>query len=364
MPQVHFLPWAGLDRPLKVGRVTIEPWLSVRSRLQKQAIAFLDPYFARYVKNDGAAVSDIALVFSGNDAVADISSQQRQLLRRAVDALAFASILAHLRVIVRTQNTSFGVPNSERFQLITQNFAPGQYSVAVLSGGVTHAWTLSAIHFCIPWCVGGSMDQVDEDLLKALGLILNRRRGAALRERLFRALEWFRLAHTGSDDTDSTSRLVMMATAFEVLLEPPNPFQKRSAMGEALTVLTERPNLKTKTVKIAKKTYKFNAPAVWLDKFYQIRNSIVHGDRVRQQSLRYAVSGRPWLTHLHVADLVMWEIVVWELVTVKLLGQNALHLAKVFAKFGSGKPTSELIRQITASNLDIDAMHQDLSWCK
>lgn len=103
----------------------------------------------------------------------------------------------------------------------------------------------------------------------------------------------------------------MMATAFEVLLEPPNPFQKRSAMGEGLTKLTDRSNLKTKQVKIANKSCAFNAPAVWLDTFYQVRNSIVHGDKVKQKSLAYPVKGRPWLTHLHTADLVMWEIVLW-----------------------------------------------------
>jgi hypothetical protein len=364
MAQVHFLPWAGIKKPLQIGRVTIEPWRSVRSRLPKPAVTFLDVYFKRYVNNDGTSVDDIALVFAGTDPIGDITPIQRRVLRRAVDALTFASTLPHLLTILRTQNTSFGLPRSERFQMITQFFQSGQTSVAVVSGGVMHAWGLADVHFCIPWCAGSSMYQTDEDVLTALGLVLNGRRGAPTRERLFRALEWFRLAHTGSDDTDDASRLVMMATTFEVLLEPPNPFQKRSAMGEALTVLTQRPDLKVKDVKIANKIYKFNAPAAWLDIFYQVRNSIVHGDKLKQKSLAYPVAGRPWLTHLHVADLVMWEIVLWELVAVKLLGKDAMHLAMAFAKLFSGKVTPSLVRHIAASNLGIDDMHKNLAWCK
>lgn len=364
MPQVHFLPWAGITTTIKVGRVTIEPWRTVRTRLARPAAAFLASYFARYRTNTGSAVRDIALAFLGNDPIADLSVSQRHFLRRAVDALTFASLLPDLLAIVRSQNPSFGVARSERFQLITQLFQTGQTSIGVVSGGIMQVWGLRQIHFCAPWCVGSGQYRTDEELLKALGCILNGGRGAPLRERLFRALEWFRLAHAGSDDMDDSSRLVMMATAFEVLLEPPNPFQKRSAMGEALTQLTHDLQLKTANITIAKKQYTFTAPAVWLDAFYQVRNSIVHGDKVKQKSLRHPLPGRPWLTHLHLADFVMWEIVLWELVAAKLVAKHAAKTAAAFAKLGSGRATLSLIRTITADSLGIDGLHRSLSWIK
>jgi hypothetical protein len=138
-------------------------------------------------------------------------------------------------------------------------------------------------------------------------------------------------------------------------------------MTQALHTLTDRDNLRQKTLKIGKKKIRVNAVAVWLDRFYQLRNAIVHGSRVTPSQLMYPVTGRPWLTHLKVAALVLWEAISWELANDRLLGNKAKQHADWLAQqFGKKHADKSLIRQATASLMGIntDEYHVDLGWTK
>lgn len=367
MSEVHFLPWAEIKQHLAVGSVTIAPWADIRTQISDAERKFLDLYFRRHITHDGHPVDHIAVAWTGSNPIAALNVPQRVLIRRAIDALIFVAITTTLKTIINTTNTSMGVPHSERFQLVTQVFKDTEPFVAVSSGGTLHGWRLNDIHFCTPWHMGSALYSVNDDLLAALGKLLRRPRGAKQRERIFRALEWFRLAHSGNDETSDQSRVVMMATAFEILLEPADPFQKRRLMTQALHTLTDRDNLRQKTLKFGKKKIRVNAVAVWLDRFYQLRNAIVHGSRVTPSQLMYPVTGRPWLTHLKVAALVLWEAISWELANDRLLGNKAKQHADWLAQqFGKKHADKSLIRQATASLMGIntDEYHVDLGWTK
>jgi len=367
MSEVHFLPWAEIKQRLTVGSVTIASWADIRTQIADAEREFLDLYFHRHITHDGHPVDHIAVAWTGSNPIAALNVPQRVLIRRAIDALIFAAITTTLKTIISTMNTSMGVPHSERFQLMTQLFKDTEPFVAVSSGGTLHGWGLNDIHFCTPWHTGSAHYSVNDDLLAALGKLLTRSRGAKQRERIFRALEWFRLAHSGNDETSDQSRIVMMATAFEILLEPADPFQKRFLMTQALHTLTDRDNLRQKTLMIGKKKIRVNAVAVWLDRFYQLRNAIVHGSRVAPSQLMYPVTGRPWVTHLKVAALVLWEAISWELANDRLLGNKAKQHADWLAQqFGKKHADRSLIRQATASLMGIntDEYHVDLGWTK
>ncbi len=367
MAEVHFLPWALIKKPLSIGPVTIAPWKDIRGNVRVAERQFLNNYFARHITHDGRPVEDISIAMIDSDPLAELSPKQRAIIRRAIDALTFASIIPDLRTILSTANTSIGVPNSERFQLVTQMFKDTQPFVAISSGGTRHTWGINEIHFCTSWHAGSSHYRTDENLLTGLGKLLKGSRGAMFRERVFRAIEWFRLAHSGNDETSDQSRVVMMATAFEVLLEPADRFQKRLLMTQALHDLTARDNLKRKTLAISNKTITVNAVAAWLDRFYRLRNDIVHGSRITPTQLAYPVLGRPWLTHLRVAALVLWEAISWELANERLVGKKARdHANWLSRQFGKPRAEDSFVRKVMASMMGIntDEYHDDLGWTK
>jgi hypothetical protein len=235
MSELHFLPWAEIDSTLQVGPVTITPWLEARKLLAQDLREYLDSYLSRHVRNDGSSVKNInVLGLADGDLLADAPPEQATMFRRAVDILIFATVVPSILTNVATENESPGVPNSERFQLITQRFQRTQPYVSVVSGGTMHVWGIKKIHFCMPWHVGTSLYRRNLSMIDAMGALLHEPPSESA-TRLFRALEWFRLAHTGSDETSHLSRAVMLATVFEILLEPCDRREQRLGMTGTIT---------------------------------------------------------------------------------------------------------------------------------
>jgi len=249
---LHFLPWAGKLAMQTIGPVTLTPWRDLRTTIHAKPRDFFDHYFTRYLDHSQTPVTEITIATITTDPLAEITADQRATIRRAIDALTFACIIPNLDIRISTGN-HVGIPNSERFTLITQvtDLRPG---IAVSTRGVTHAWGINQVHFCMPWAAGTKEYQTNRDLLAGLGSVLNNHLGTDTRNRLSRTIEWFRLAHTGSDETSNASRLVMMSTAFETLLEPDNPHEKSAPMAARLHELTNDPHLASTAIKIGKKT--------------------------------------------------------------------------------------------------------------
>jgi Apea-like HEPN len=361
MSQINFMPWAKLGGPTTLGSVRLVPWMQLRAGIPADVRAFLDRYFARYVTNDGQPMQDIPIAYVGNDPLAELTPEQRSVIQRAIDVLTFSAVTSQLLRIIRSGNSSFGVPNSERFQLVTQRFKDFEPYIAVKSGGVMHAWGINDIHFCMPWCVGSDFYHVDDEVLVSIAQYVQEPTPAA--HRIARAFEWFRLAHTGNDDTSELSRVIMMATAFEILLEPADPYQKRKSMTRALHNIVAQKGVKVTRVRIGNEDHDLCAPAVWLDGFYRLRNKIVHGDQVVIDDLRYPGTNLPGLSQRIVAAVVMWEVVMWHLFDAGLVAKGSYKLAKMYANFAAeDEPDSEFVRYVAAGNLGIKNVHAALRW--
>ena len=71
--------------------------------------------------------------------------------------------------------------------------------------------------FSCPWGLGGSFGFPDAQLLTGLGTLLSSDDLADSKERVFRSLQWFRLAHTDGDNISELMKLVLQCTSFEIL---------------------------------------------------------------------------------------------------------------------------------------------------
>jgi hypothetical protein len=378
-PELHFLPWAGNTKTITIGPVAITPWTTLRKTLPAPARTFLNKYFSRYRTNDNKPIQNISIASIGTNPLQALAKDQHQTIRRAVDALTLTSIIPTLRKRINVGH-GFPTPTSERFQLVIQNVVDYTGRIGIVAAGITHLWSINQIHLTIPWHVGGDTYDTDEALLTALGKLLGAQRHKRLRERIFRTIEWFRLSRTGSSETSDASRLVMKATAFEVLLQPADPTQKRRLMREALQKLTDQDTLKRTRIwisthkKTGKRTYvTVNPIAAFFDTLYRKRNKIVHGEKVTTADFIYEGAGRKCLL-LDVADLVLCEAIIWELVNHRLLGgeqRRAAHrFSKRVAKLHNAKATTPsgasdaLIKRFISSSLNLTPSHRTLGWSK
>lgn len=358
MSQINFMPWVKLDHAIVLGPTEFAPWSIARVEVEADVRNFVDRCFARYVMNDGTPMSDVTVAVLNGDPTMDLTDEQRRVIQRSVDVMAFAAVTEQLRTAVCTDHGGLGVSNSERFQLVTQRLGNLDDYISVVSGGYQHGWRINDVHFCLPWCAGSSFVTIENDIAVPLSAFVHD--ASVLGERLGRALEWFRLAHTGNEDTSELSRIVMMATAYEILLDPDD--EKRKGICKAIDRFTAQNGLRTAPVRIGGEQLTLTMPAVWFDEFYRLRNAIVHGDSLHPDALRYQLATRP-LSHRVVGTLVLWEVVMWLLYERGDVGQGAYGTAKLFSKFaGEDEPESEFVRYVASSTLGIDRVHRAFGW--
>jgi len=357
--EVSFLPWAEINQPLSVGPVRFWRFATQADReIQDNRIRdHLTRYFRCYVNHDGEPVDTVTVCSHGHSDFRGLSDQEHRDLRRAVDAVIFATIAPQNKVAVCADNRTMGPPSSNVFELLTQGFLPGSDDIAIRAGSTQHGgWKIGQIVFPKPWEVGGPFGISEKELLEGLGKCFHIDFPADIRERIFRSLEWFRLAHVEGGGTSWLSKVVMMTTAFEILLQFPRERKRQHFVRFMEDHIASSSFLKD-TRTNGRKTYKLALVACWAWDFYEVRSRIVHGDLVPTSQSAY----RGWVTHLIVADLVFWECLTRELFNQQCIGDIVRACAEEIEKLltSSDETSSD---QLLGTFLGYDEVHKALGW--
>jgi len=360
--QVSFMPWAGIEKEIKLGPVTFWPFSTQASeRVGDKAIReHLERNFRCYVDHKGNPINTVTVCSHGLSDFRQLSPVEADETRAAVDALIFSIVCRATNATVCANNKSMGPPSAERYQLITQNFRPGEDDIAVRAGSVlSGGWKIGEIFFPMPWSTGGAFASPDSRVLEAFSKTPESGFLVEGKERLFRSLEWFRLAHVESDDVSVLSKVVMMATAFEIVLGVPNVRDKSGWVADEVAGRCSEPESLPETRK-GKKGKDQTRPKIgwWAWDFYKLRNAIVHGDTIQQGQLRFQSIERTWLTHLIVADLVLRELVMRELYRYGCVGENIRKCAAECDKILPGTAES----RHASWCLGFDDVHRALGW--
>lgn len=252
------------------------------------------------------------------------------------------------------------------FHLITQNFLPGNNHLAVRAGSCLHGgWEIGEITFPQPWSSGGILGVPDTKLLAGFDKVFEPTFPDDVRERLFRSLEWFRLSHVENDDISPLSKVIMMATAFEILLQVPNvPRKKQWIADEIEKRISTDDFLREKREDPKGKEQTYSKAAWWIWDFYELRNCIVHGDQIKLERLRYPTPDRDWLTYLLVADIVFWECVQRELFDQECIGDDVRSCARKWDEAFPDEPKGTSEELLAEWFFGFNDIHRALGWQK
>lgn len=357
--EVMFMPWADKRKDHVIG--PFRCWAWDKSRVSNADVAkHLDRYFKGHVDMYGNPVSSITIL-SESDDFSPVSKAMTDKARLAVDMLMFSVIYPGVKASVRNDTRNMPPPTADSFQLVKQRFTPGDKSFAIVTGDAMHAGEIGKLRVTRPWDVGG-FGFPDEELLHGLAGVFGRRAKADTRERFKRSLEWFRLAHTSGDGASALTKLVMMSTAFEILLQIPDGPGKTQKFVQAVEDRICRPQTKKmtrSTIKVGNKagiskSATHSLPGWWANDFYDLRSRVVHGDVVQPNRLKY----RRWLTHLIVADLVFGECIESDLYKLRLIGRDIRKSLRSHA----GNNANEIEQSMTDWLLGHSDVHRKLGW--
>lgn len=363
--QVSFLPWFNLHKIVKLGPITFWPYYkeTFQRICDSEIKAHLDKYFKCYIDHAAKPVDTITICSYNNLDFSPLSDTEYQQLRNAVDALLFASIVPQVERGVCNNNQSWGPPSANIFELVTQNFQPGDDNVAVQAGSLKSVgWRMQDITFAKPWAKGGAPSSPNEALLKEFEVCFSNNHLYSLSQRVFRSLEWFRFSHIEGGDISTLSKLVMMSTAFEILLQFP-PDSKRNFFVKVMEekIATDK-YLKDNRTGNKGKTYTHSLAGWWAWDYYEIRNQIVHGDPISTDRLIY----KDWITHLIVADLVFLQFMQQELLNHKCfdddLQSEETNVDKILDKLFPDEPQGRTIRKLPKRIIEFGEAHRSLGW--
>jgi hypothetical protein len=310
-----FMPWAHLGREITIGPVSVWPHraLAAKKIKDKAVRAHLRRLIRRYVEVNGKQTKGPAVVTHGETDFRILTDEEWADVRVACDALIFSIVYPNLLGAVVWRNQG-GPPSADRYKLYTQHFQPGKDWLAVIAGSRRAFWGINDITFQSPYCLGGFDSRPQERLIEGMANLFSPRFDPERKRRIIMALEWFRLARSEVDEITPFNKVVMMATAFEILLQLPSGKEKASAMRKRIN-----PILAHKDSILEKRTLKDRIgndyevevikAAWWASDFYSLRNAIAHGDDVTIPQLMF----NKHISHLHVATLVFGELLVWEL---------------------------------------------------
>lgn len=359
--QISFMPWAGLNKAVTLGPVTFWPYRSeAESRITDPDLrSYLDKYFESYVDNKGQPVDTITVCSYGTINFLELNDKEFDELRNCCDALLFSVIAPQTKNAVCANNNSFGPPSSDAFVLITQNFQMNDDYVNVRAGSLLSAgWRIGEVTFPRPWSMGGCFGAPDRDLVMGFGKCFSLGFPQDIKERLFRSLEWFRLAHTESEQISEHSKIVMMATGYEILLKFPMNGKRRFFTKYVEDNISSDEFARGTRIDHKNKPFDMSLVSCWAWDFYELRSKIVHGDSVPVGDFIY----RNWITHQIVSDLVFLECTKKELFRNMCIGENVYSCAKTITKSSEEHEKKAVIESLVRWFLGFNDVHNALGW--
>lgn len=360
--EIHYLPWAGLREEFSIGPVDFWPFCAkAEEKIADRAVReHLSRFIRCFVDNVGQPVESVVVCSCGAIDFRPLSETEARNIRAAVDCYIFARITNGTRMGVYGDSRTVAPPTADRYALYARNFRPEDRGLGIRAGStLTYFTDMEEVRISRPFAMGGSFGGPDQELLQGLSKVFAPEFPADVQERLFWALEWYRLAQTGAEAVTWLSKVVMMATAFEILLKFPRN-GKRKHFVEHMEKEIRTPEFRTDTrTDDSGKPHTLSLVGCWAWDFYELRSRIVHGDPVAVEEIQY----KDWITHLIVSELVLLECMKRLLYRHGFVGDGLRRRAAECAK-GSVDPVEAFV---TASlpgmlGLNLDGVHEALGW--
>jgi hypothetical protein len=221
---------------------------------------------------------------------------------------------------------------AENFNVVYQNFKVGSDHTAFETGRIVNikrgGYKVGKVKYEIPKHILTPNFDYDDKLLNSLQEI--KKRKPKFFRIIVRATDALMNSYKNSDDVSYESRILEQARAFEILFNLPDHDQRKEFKDkiEKYCALKDERKRWYKSERFNKKVVEVGTKhKMWADRFYTLRNHIIHGEVIRNKE--YIFSGQ---RHY---DIALWFFIA----SVKQLINEGLK-SKIFydvVKFESGK---------------------------
>jgi hypothetical protein len=183
---------------------------------------------------------------------------------------------------------------SENFNVIYQNFSIDSEYTAYQTGKIITTMSgghkVGEIKYEIPRYVPKTNFNYDDEFLKALQLVKIRK--PSFFRTIIRATDAMMNGYSNSDDVSYESRILEQSRAFEILFNLPERGQRKELKANIkkyCTLNSERKwRYKSERSKSNKVPETGTKHEMWADRFYTLRNHIIHGELVKNKDFVFS----------------------------------------------------------------------------
>jgi len=292
--QLIYLPYIGMGKvnELRFGPVVLWNARGIPTVVTNQKLRDrLQPLLAMNrapagTKQQPKPIEGIGLVSVGARDFRMLTTSEQAAVRDFRCALFLSSLARNVRD--SGPNSGWTVRTAENFGLVFQTFAMDSESFSEQTGVIVRmsnmGLKISESVFLKPSYVNIPRGLTyDERLFQQL--IWLRANDRRLLKRILRAAAVFMESYYNTPSLDVNARILMQTTAFEILLDLPETEQRRhfKDLVEALCAAPgERKYSYTYEVRTTRRRETRTRKGIWADRFYTLRNHIIHGKRVAQ----------------------------------------------------------------------------------
>lgn len=342
--QLHFMPYCYIEKGIELvfGKACLAHHEDLAGSIPDRALAdYVGRILAMYCDagpdgGPGPRLSGIGVFRSPGMEFFPISERDNRDLHGLQVALFLAMLARNVRL--GSINAGFMMWTAENVGIVRQNFEVGSGRTAESSGVIVErtigGYHVDTMRYLTPSHIPSPIRfHVDRKLLDGLDKL--RRVNGALLRRILDAGDMVRASYFNTHSVDQKARVLLMCAAFERLLDLPEHGQ-RKAFKEALeSALSTERDRRFRYLSARgggrREAEKGTIFKYWGDRFYLLRNQIIHGDRVPDSQMLFR--GAQW--HHHAAATIFIGLVV-DLIARAFLRRS--RLSPVAAKVRWVKP--------------------------
>ena len=352
--QITFLPWISFNKEYKIGPILFWPYYLMKNQkiIDKEVTIHLDKCFKQFINYEGKKVDTITICTFNGNCLKILEPSEEKLLNWSINSLIFSTLVPQIKGKIINRSYQFTIPNSDIFNKFILNFSLGDNTMSTLFEGILDGgWKIRDLCFQRPRTTSCSYGEPIEELVRIFNKFMHdfENKGS---KRLLQCLEWFNYAHRSNLNVSPFSKLLMMTIAYEIFFNLQDSYSKKSEFRNKLNDLFECEEIK-KEVRMEKKKIELNLAGWWANDFYNLRNSIVHGDDINRKDLRY----NSRVSFLDVADLVMWRLIILKAYEKDFIDKEKINSEKRIIKI-----LDRLCPENNKDNLKIKAKIMDLRY--
>lgn len=263
-------------------------------------------------------IKDIGIFSIGAIDFRELNNEEL-LLANEARLLMFISYLSKVNISATGVNGGHYIATSENFTFVTQNFQPDSDYIAEQTGFIVRklvgGYKVNETTFNSPsFLLTPLRFTLDGELIGHL--LKLRKKQKRLYKRILQSIDLLFESYFNDPYLSLNARVLLQVGAFEVLLDLPEEGQRRvfkelishhtdNAKEIQVSFYSERRNTKTKE--------KASRKVKWADKFYTLRNHIIHGNIVPIEDFYFERKQR----HIDIS-LLFFILIIKKLINEKL----------------------------------------------